>query len=91
MPREGHSSWLSIFGGSSWEKDEKTGQYYLYSFLQEQPDLNWRNNEVVEAMIDVIGFWLDDVRMGFELMPFGGVSSIRNFQTILLPPIRDYP
>ena len=40
------NNWLSIFGGPAWEWDEATGQYYLHSFLGEQPDLNWRNPEV---------------------------------------------
>src|SRR5262249_33691975 len=40
------NNWISIMGGSVWEWDEATGQYYLHSFLKEQPDLNWRNPEV---------------------------------------------
>lgn len=53
------NNWLSVFGGSAWEWDEETQQYYLHSFLKEQPDLNWENPEVREAMADVIRFWLD--------------------------------
>ena len=53
------NNWLSIFGGSAWEKDVQTGQYYLHTFLKEQPDLNWDNPEVREAMKDVARFWLD--------------------------------
>jgi len=44
------NNWLSVFGGSAWEWDEQTGQYYLHSFLKEQPDLNWRNPAVKDAM-----------------------------------------
>ena len=47
------NNWLSIFGGSAWEFDPATGQYYYHAFLKEQPDLNWRNPEVREAMLDV--------------------------------------
>lgn len=61
------NNWLSVFGGSAWEWDEATGQYYLHSFLREQPDLNWRNPEVVEAMLDVMRFWLDRGVDGFRI------------------------
>jgi alpha-glucosidase len=52
------NNWRSIFGGSMWTFDEPTGQYYLHSYFAEQPDLNWRNPEVVSAMQDVVRFWL---------------------------------
>ena len=53
------NNWLSVFGGSAWTWDEATGQYYLHSFLKEQPDLNWENPRVRDAIKDVIRFWLD--------------------------------
>jgi len=53
------NNWLSVFGGSAWQWDEVTGQYYLHSFLKEQPDLNWDNPNVRAAMTDVLRFWLD--------------------------------
>jgi glycosidase len=53
------NNWLSVFGGSAWELDDRTGQYYLHSFLKEQPDLNWRNEAVKAAMLDSVRFWLD--------------------------------
>jgi alpha-glucosidase len=61
------NNWLSDFGGSAWEYDEGTGQYYYHAFLREQPDLNWRNREVVEAMLDVLRFWLDRGVDGFRV------------------------
>lgn len=61
------NNWLSVFGGRAWEWDEKTGQYYLHSFLKEQPDLNWRNPEVRRAMADVFRFWLDRGVDGFRV------------------------
>lgn len=61
------SNWLSVFGGSAWERDETSGQYYLHSFLKEQPDLNWRNPEVQAAMLDVMRFWLDKGVDGFRI------------------------
>lgn len=52
------NNWLSVAGGSAWQYDERTDQYYLHSFLKEQPDLNWDNVEVREAMKAVVDFWL---------------------------------
>lgn len=61
------NNWLSVFGGPSWEWDERTGQYYLHSFLPEQPDLNWRNLALRQAMLDVLRFWLQRGVDGFRL------------------------
>lgn len=61
------NNWISDFGGSAWEWDETTGQYYLHAFLKEQPDLNWRNPEVRAAMTDVLRFWLDRGVDGFRI------------------------
>jgi alpha-glucosidase len=69
-PRPGHkppNNWQAAFGGSAWEFDERTGQYYLHLFLPGQPDLNWRNPEVKQAMFDVWRFWLDRGVDGFRL------------------------
>lgn len=52
------NNWLSVFGGSGWEWDATTGQYYWHTHLKEQPDLNWRNPEVKAAMFEVVRFWL---------------------------------
>jgi alpha-glucosidase len=51
------NNWLSAFGGSAWEWDPNTEQYYLHTYLREQPDLNWRNPAVQDAMYDVLRFW----------------------------------
>ncbi|HEY0971601.1 MAG TPA: alpha-amylase family glycosyl hydrolase [Gemmatimonadales bacterium] len=61
------NNWRSVFGGGAWEWDEATGQYYLHSFLKEQPDLNWRNPAVQDAMLDVMRFWLDRGVDGFRV------------------------
>lgn len=53
------NNWRSEFGGPAWTFDEVRGQYYYHAFLSSQPDLNWRNPDVVEAMGDVMRFWLD--------------------------------
>ena len=61
------NNWLSVFGGSAWEWDEKTKQYYYHAFLVKQPDLNWRNPEVEKAMLDIMRFWLDKGVDGFRV------------------------
>ncbi|VXC78524.1 alpha-amylase family glycosyl hydrolase [Sphingomonas sp. AX6] len=61
------NNWISDFGGSSWEWDAATGQYYLHAFLKEQPDLNWRNPDLRRAMMDVLRFWLDRGVDGFRI------------------------
>jgi alpha-glucosidase len=61
------NNWLSVFGGSGWEWDENSGQYYYHAFLKEQPDLNWRNPEVQQAMFEVMRFWLDKGVDGFRV------------------------
>lgn len=61
------NNWVSSFGGSAWEWDEPTQQFYYHGFSKEQPDLNWRNPEVQEAMLDVMKFWLDKGVDGFRM------------------------
>ncbi len=61
------NNWLSVMGGSAWEWDASSGQYYLHSFLKKQPDLNWRNPAVEAAMFDIIRFWLDRGIDGFRV------------------------
>ncbi|MGZ3851721.1 MAG: alpha-amylase family glycosyl hydrolase [Flavisolibacter sp.] len=61
------NNWLSVFGGPAWEWDETTAQYYYHAFLKEQPDLNWRNPKVQEAMFEVMRFWLDKGVDGFRV------------------------
>lgn len=61
------NNWQSCFGGPAWEYDSTTKEYYLHSFLKEQPDLNWRNPQVKQAIFDVIRFWLEMGVDGFRL------------------------
>jgi glycosidase len=84
------NNWLSNFGGSAWQWDALTGQYYYHAFLKQQPDLNWRNSEVIAAMHDVLRFWLKRGVDGFRVdvlwhlikddgqactLPFGSIAS----------------
>jgi alpha-glucosidase len=61
------NNWLSAFGGSAWEFDEATAQYYYHTFLTSQPDLNWRNPKVGEAIKEVMRFWLAKGVDGFRM------------------------
>jgi alpha-glucosidase len=61
------NNWLSIFGGSAWQWDTRRQQYYLHNFLAEQPDLNFHNRDVQDALLDVTRFWLDRGVDGFRL------------------------
>ncbi|ORC52747.1 alpha-amylase [Burkholderia sp. A27] len=61
------NNWLSRMGGSAWQWDAHTGQYYYHAFLREQPDLNWRNPEVRRAMDEVLRFWLARGVDGFRV------------------------
>ena len=61
------NNWLSEFGGSAWQYDPATSQYYYHAFLAAQPDLNWRNPEVRSAIYDVMRFWLRRGVDGFRV------------------------
>jgi alpha-glucosidase len=61
------NNWLSEFGGSAWEYDAATAQYYYHAFLSAQPDLNWRNPQVQAAVCDVMRFWLERGVDGFRI------------------------
>lgn len=65
--RDQPNNWLSNFGGSGWEFDSITDQYYYHSFLKQQPDLNWRNPDVKAAMYDSLRFWLRRGVDGFRV------------------------
>lgn len=61
------NNWLSIFGGPAWEWDSTRRQYFMHNFLTSQPDLNFHNMDVQQALLDVTKFWLDRGVDGFRL------------------------
>jgi len=61
------NNWRAAFGGSAWQLDSDSGQYYLHSFYPEQPDLNWRNPAAAEAIAEVMRFWLARGVDGFRV------------------------
>lgn len=61
------NNWRSIFGGSAWEYDEHTNQYYLHTFSKKQPDLNWENEEVRNCLYDMVNWWIEKGVSGFRV------------------------
>ena len=64
------NNWQACFGGKAWTYDPRTGEYYLHLFTPEQPDVNWRNPQVRQALLDVFRFWMDRGVDGFRLDVF---------------------
>ena len=77
------NNWLSVFGGPAWTLDPERGRFYYHAYLREQPDLDWRNPELREAMLGVLRFWLDRGVDGFR------VDALR--QVLKDPDRRDNP
>jgi alpha-glucosidase len=67
------TNWYSTFGGSAWELDPATGEYYYHFFFKEQPDLNWNHPEVKQAMFNMVRFWLNMGVDGFRLDAVGTI------------------
>lgn len=74
------NNWYSTFGGSAWELDEATGEYYYHYFFKEQPDLNWKNPAVWEAMFNEARFWLDMGVDGFRLDAVGTIFEDERYE-----------
>ncbi|ELZ65188.1 alpha amylase [Haloferax prahovense DSM 18310] len=78
-PDEPPNNWQSIFGGPAWSYDEERGQWYLHLFDPEQPDLNWRNPAVRDAVADVVTWWLEKGIDGFRLDAIDHLSKADGF------------
>ncbi len=70
------NNWESLFGGSAWQLDEATGEYYLHLFSQKQPDLNWENPEVREAVYEMMHWWLKKGIDGFRMDAINLISKV---------------
>ncbi len=81
-PQNGQSptNWYSTFGGSAWELDPLTNEYYYHYFFKEQPDLNWNNPQVQEAMFNEARFWLDMGVDGFRLDAVGTIFEDERYE-----------
>lgn len=78
--RDEPNNWQSYFGGSAWEYDEQSGQYYYHSFAKEQADLNWNNPQVIAAIYEVLEFWLNKGIAGFRLDVINNLSVNLDFE-----------
>ena len=76
------NNWLSIFGGPAWEWDGVRKQYYMHNFLGSQPDLNFHNPDVQEALLETVRFWLERGVDGFRLDTVNFYFHDRNCATI---------
>ncbi len=85
------NDWNSTFGGSAWQYDEATKQYYLHSYAVGQPDLNWENPKVREEMAKIIDFWVDLGVDGFRCDVLDQISKdFVNNQNRLGPHLHEY-
>ncbi|GAP05948.1 glycosidase [Anaerolinea thermolimosa] len=83
------NNWYSTFGGSAWEYDPATDQYYYHFFFKQQPDLNWRNPEVKAAMWDAVRFWLKMGVDGFRLDAVGTIFEVEDLRGQKAPVSHD--
>ncbi|MDE6055757.1 MAG: glucohydrolase, partial [Lachnospiraceae bacterium] len=78
--KDAHTSpnnWVSCFGGSAWQYDEKTGMYYLHLFSKKQPDLNWDNPKVRGEVFDMMTWWCDKGIDGFRMDVISMISKTK--------------
>lgn len=87
------NNWQAVFGGSAWEYDAVSGQFYYHQFLKEQPDLNWRNPAVYQRMFQVMRFWLERGVDGFRLDVIEALykdAEFRNNPTVWRPDLAGF-
>lgn len=70
------NNWVSFFSGSAWQLDEQTGEYYLHLFSRKQPDLNWENPRVRQAVFDMMEWWLQKGVDGFRMDVINLISKV---------------
>lgn len=76
----------AFFGGSVWEYDETTEQYYLHSFSKKQPDLNWKNPKLRNSLYEMVNYWIDKGIKGFRLDAIDYISKDENYAKDLKTP-----
>ncbi len=70
------NNWASFFGGSAWQYDDPTGEYYLHLFTKKQPDLNWENPKVREEVFRMMDWWLQKGIDGFRMDVINMISKV---------------
>ncbi|MDX6358288.1 MAG: oligo,6-glucosidase, partial [Nocardioidaceae bacterium] len=83
------TNWESVFSGPAWEYDERSGEYYLHIFSRKQPDLNWENPEVREAVYAMMRWWVDGGVDGFRMDVINLISKDPTLPEVAPPPGRD--
>ncbi|MDC3418591.1 glycoside hydrolase family 13 protein [Aquibacillus salsiterrae] len=84
------NNWESIFGGSAWEYDEHTAEYYMHVFSKKQPDLNWENEEVRKELYKMINWWLDKGIDGFRVDAISHIKKTPGFPDLPNPKKKKY-
>ncbi|GGK36483.1 oligo-1,6-glucosidase [Caldalkalibacillus thermarum] len=84
------NNWGATFGGSAWEYDEQTGEYYLHLFSKKQPDLNWENPRVRQDIYEMMKWWLDKGVDGFRMDVINLISKDQNFPDGVVPEGHEY-
>jgi oligo-1,6-glucosidase len=94
-PREGKApgerggepnNWGSFFSGPAWQLDAASGEYYLHLFSRKQPDLNWENPEVRDAVYEMMNWWLDRGVDGFRMDVINLISKVQDLPDGTVPP-----
>ncbi|MCC5889833.1 MAG: alpha-glucosidase [Alkalibacterium sp.] len=84
------NNWESFFGGSVWEYDEQTKEYYMHIFSRKQPDLNWENPKVRESLYEMVNWWLDKGIDGFRVDAITHIKKKKGFPDLPNPRNRKY-
>ncbi len=84
------NNWESIFEGSAWQYDEASDEYYLHIFDKKQPDLNWENQEVRNALYDMVNWWLDQDIDGFRVDAISHIKKDITFEDMKNPDNLEY-
>jgi alpha-glucosidase len=84
------NNWESIFGGSAWEYDEQTDEYFLHVFSTKQPDLNWENSAVRNELYNMVNWWLDKGIDGFRVDAISHIKKISGLPDLPNPENKKY-
>ncbi|WP_332696066.1 glycoside hydrolase family 13 protein [Halalkalibacter lacteus] len=84
------NNWESIFGGSAWEYDEKTKEYFMHVFSRKQPDLNWENPKVRNDLYEMVNWWLDKGIDGFRVDAISHIKKVAGFPDLPNPKKKKY-
>lgn len=84
------NNWESIFSGPAWKYDDKTEQYFMHLFSAKQPDLNWENKQVRDALYDMVNWWLDKGIDGFRVDAISHINKEAGLKDMPNPKNLDY-